>query len=227
MFEEYLSDTYIINFKCDEIKELIKEKKWRMMEGALCIESIYSFVRDEVKYSIPYKPNSKASDILKTMKGDSYTKALLLMALLRGSGIPARVHLYKVYKHLMFGILDKKHLKKLPDELNNFVVEAYLDGHWIGLEGVILDSKYILGIETILHNRTGAYIGYGLGVSDINNIDMSFNGETTYIRNKAISRDVGIYASPDEIVGKIACEFSLIDTFFINKKLAFIRKGRA
>ena len=226
MFEEYLSDTYIINFKCDEIKKLINEKKWRMMEGRECISSIYEFVRDEVKYSIPYKTNSKASIILKTMKGDSYTKAVLLMSLLRGSGIPARIHLYKVYKHLMFGILDKKHLKRLPDELNNFVVEAYFDKEWIGLEGVILDSQYVSGIKMILNNRTGAYIGYGLGVSDINNITNCFNATTTYIRNKAISQDVGIYSSPDEIVDKLACEFSPIDTFFINRKLEAIRKGR-
>ena len=226
MFSEFLLDTYILDFKCDEIKEIIKENKWRMMDAEEAIKAIYEFVRDRVKYSIPYKPNLKASDVLKIMKGDSYTKAIFLMALLRGSGIPARLHLYKVYKHLMFGILDKKHLHTLPDELNHFVVEAYLDKEWISLEGVILDSRYVDGLKEILLHRTGAYIGYGMGVNDINKIDIEYHHEGSFIRSRAISSDVGIYSSPDELSDRISCEFSLLNTFFINRKLKAIRNGK-
>ena len=227
MFEEYLKESYILDFKSEEIQELIKKRKWRRLEAYDCINEIYSFVRDEIIYTKLLKPNLRSSEVLKKGAGGPYTKAILLMSLLRGAGIPTRLHVYKVYKHLMFGILDKKHLRGLPEELSNYACEAYYDSRWIRLEGVILDKEYIMGLRERLNGRTGAYIGYGIGVSDVANIDIDFHGEDSLLQAKAMSSDGGVYSTPDEIVNRGICEFGLFDTYFINKNIKKIRRGRS
>ena len=127
----------------------------------------------------------------------------------------------------MFGILDKKHLKKLPDELPHYACEVYYDSKWISLEGVILDGEYIKGLSRRLEGRTGAYIGYGIGVSDIKHIDIDFHGSDVLMQAKAMSSEGGIYSTPDEIVGRGITELSFLDTYFINKNIEKIRKNRA
>ncbi len=224
MFEEYLKETYILDFKSEEIKSLIKEKKWRRMDAEECIRDIYLFVRDEIKYAKVFRPNLKSSDVLKRKKGGPYTKSILLMSLLRGAGIPTRLHVYKVYKHMMFGILDKKHLRKLPEEIPNYVCEAYYNSKWIRLEGAIIDKEYIDSIKRNLAGRTGAYIGYGIAVGDIQRLEVDFTGEDVLCQARAMSEDTGIYSSPDEIVGRNIWEFSTFDTFFINRNIKKIRE---
>ena len=93
----YLRSTSIVDCNntlvMEKAQELVKGQK-EIPNKAKCL---FYFVRDEIKYNL-YVPNDKpehyrASRILQEKEGFCIQKAVLLTALSRAVGIPARIHL--------------------------------------------------------------------------------------------------------------------------------------
>lgn len=100
----YLRPTPIID--CDNVS--ITQKAQELVDGKQEIpdkaKGLFYFVRDEIKYNLFVPSNKpeyfKASQTLKTGEGFCIQKAILLAALARVVGIPARLHIAAIRNHI-------------------------------------------------------------------------------------------------------------------------------
>lgn len=108
----YLEPTYYFDFEHESVQKLIadfKKDSWSDKEKTI---GIYTKVRDDWKYD-PYcislsKEKYKSSHIAQKQSGNCVEKSILLIACLRGLGIPARLHLGKVKNHIAVERLTEK-----------------------------------------------------------------------------------------------------------------------
>jgi transglutaminase-like putative cysteine protease len=132
--EKYLKCTEFID--CDN--KLIKDKAYKVTEGLQTDRekavALYYLVRDEVKHNA-YAPlydldRYKASKILEAGNGVCQQKAILLVALARAVGIPARIGLVDIRDHLISDTFREMigGVNILP--LHGYA-ELYIDGRWI------------------------------------------------------------------------------------------------
>lgn len=132
--ERYLKSTEIID--CDT--ESIKEKAQELTEGLKTDRdkavALFYFVRDKIKYD-PFSPgylfeDHKASTVLERHAGFCQHKAVLLVALARAAGIPARLGFADIRDHL-----SPRKLRELMGGDNLFTyhgyAELYIDGRWV------------------------------------------------------------------------------------------------
>ena len=131
--EQYLKPTPIID--CDHwtIKEKADELTKRQKEIKEKVRSLFYFVRDEIKYN-PYLPrylleHFRASNTLDRKDGFCVQKAVLLVALSRAVGIPARLGFAVIRNHL----LPEKMTKMLEGNIltDHGYAELYLHDRWI------------------------------------------------------------------------------------------------
>lgn len=131
--EEYLKPTPAIDCETGSIKEKAQELTSGQEKMAEKTKSLFYFVRDEIKYN-PFSPrylpeHYRASTILDRGEGYCVQKAVLLAALARAIGIPARLRFANIRNYLPFG--------KLAEimETNLFVYhgydELYIEGKWV------------------------------------------------------------------------------------------------
>ena len=131
--EEYLKPTPTIDCGTRSIKEKAQELTNRQEKITEKARSLFYFVRDEIKYN-PYSPrylpeHYRASTILDRGEGYCVQKAVLLAALARATGIPARLRFANIRNCLPS--------EKLIEEMgtNLFVYhgydELYIEGKWI------------------------------------------------------------------------------------------------
>jgi len=131
-WEKYLKATSIID--CDHwtIKEKADELTKSQKEIKEKARSLFYFVRDEIKYN-PYMPrylpeHFRASDTLLRKDGFCVQKAVLLVALSRAVGIPARIGFAVIRNHLLPEKMVKMiHSNTLPE---HGYAELYLKGRW-------------------------------------------------------------------------------------------------
>jgi transglutaminase-like putative cysteine protease len=147
--KRYLKSTDIID--CDA--ESIKEKTKTITEGletdkAKAIALFY-FVRDGIKFDAfapgYVKEHYKASTILERGKGYCQHKAVLLVALARAAGIPARLGYMDIRDHS----LPEKIRKMMAGDNRVFYhgyAELYVDGKWVQVSATF-------DLETCRRNR--------------------------------------------------------------------------
>ncbi len=129
----YLGHTYFID--CDAAS--IKEKSAELTAG---IEGekekairIFHFVRDEIRYDI-YSPRSndadfKASHVLAAGEGYCVQKAVLLVALARAAGIPARLRFAEIRSYLTSpALVEKRGSNVFP---YHGLTDLNIDGRWV------------------------------------------------------------------------------------------------
>ena len=131
--EEYLKPTPAIDCDTRSIKEKAQELTGGQEKITEKAKSLFYFVRDEIKYD-PYSPrylpeHYRASTILDRGEGYCVQKAVLLAALARAAGIPARLRFANIRNHLHFGKLSE------IMRTNLFVYHGYdelfIEGRWI------------------------------------------------------------------------------------------------
>jgi transglutaminase-like putative cysteine protease len=130
---EYLKPTPIIDCDAPSIQEKQKELTG---EGKSFIEkaqSLFYFVRDEIRYN-PYLPrylpeHFRASETLSRRKGFCIQKAVLLIALSRSAGIPARPGFAVLRNH----ILPPKMATLLEGDIlpDHGYAELWLNDKWV------------------------------------------------------------------------------------------------
>ncbi|CAM1362843.1 transglutaminase-like domain-containing protein [Tenacibaculum xiamenense] len=132
---KYLKATDYLNFKHESIQKLVKEFKEDSFTNKEKVIGLYKKVRDKWRYD-PYtisllKESYKASVIAEKTSGNCVEKSVLLVACLRGVGIPARLHLGKVKNHIAVERLTEKFGS---NELTpHGMVNVYLNGKWLKL----------------------------------------------------------------------------------------------
>ena len=229
----YLQETALLDFTHTALQNLIKEKQWNGMGEKEKILSIYNFVRDEIGFGFNTQDTLSASTILPEGYGQCNTKAILFMALLRGVGVPCRLHGFTVDKNLQAGIMVGKVFDALPDEIMHTWTEVYFEGRWFTMEGLILDVPYLTGLQKQFVDKTGDFSGYGVASSSLRDPQIYWYGDNdTYIQREGIVQDFGVFDDPDSFFSQYsqglneddAKLFANVLRHTINEKISEIRE---
>jgi hypothetical protein len=141
--------------------------------------------------------NLPASAVLADGIGQCNTKGTLLMALLRGTGIPCRLHGFTIDKRLQNGPLRGLAYWLAPRSILHSWVEARFEERWVNLEGFILDRAYLGALQQRFADHRGLFCGYGVATQDLQRRAVDWNGDDTYIQKDGINHDFGVFESPD------------------------------
>lgn len=123
--KRYLKETRMLDFSNPSIKNLINVKRWNEQDEFNRLKFIYNFVRDEVEFGYNADDNIPASKVLKDGYGQCNTKGTLFMALLRGCGIPCRVHGFMIDKQIQKGAMSGFVYKNAPQNILHSWVEVF------------------------------------------------------------------------------------------------------
>ncbi len=215
-----LVETHLLDYNHPKMQQLIADRKWAEKDEFERIKRIYSFVKDEILFGYNPKDEFKASEILKQGYGQCNTKAILLMALLRGVGIPTRLHGFLIDKTMQKGALVGLTYLLAPAKVSHTWVEVYYNANWIVLEGVIPDESFYNAVKDQLQKRDDGYYGYAIAVKDKCADNFCFAGKDTYSQSLAITDDLGIYDSPELFFEKYNNTPTLLKQFLFEKILS-------
>ncbi len=208
--EQYLKETLLLDYNHPSIKNLIQEKEWHKFSDIEKVKQIYNFVRDEIQFGYNLKDSIPASTVFNDGYGQCNTKATLLMALLRAVKIPTRLHGFTIDKSLQKGAIDGIWYKLSPQNILHSWVEVYVNESWFILEGVILDKEYLTNLQKMYKNPSNIFCGFGVFTENFENPPIDWNLSNTYIQDKGINQDFGIFDSPDDFYNQHQQQLSFI-----------------
>ncbi|AFN47557.1 transglutaminase family protein [Arachnia propionica] len=192
----HLGPTPMLDLDHPRLRELVERRGWVVLEPRARIGAVYDFVRNEIPFGYNASDLLPASRVLDDGHGQCNTKATLLMALLRATGIECRFHGATIRKELQKGVVTGLSYVLAPGEILHSWAEARFEDRWVGLEGVILDSGYLRGLRRSVRSE-GEVLGYGAGTEDIADPPVVWCGMETAIQKTGIARDLGIFDDPD------------------------------
>ena len=131
---DYLTETKMLDYSNENIKQLIRERKWSDMAEFERLKAIYTFVRDEILFGYNVDDSVPASRVLRDGYGQCNTKGTLFMALLRACDIPCRVHGFTIDKKLQKGAMTGIVYRNAPQNVFHSWVEVYFENRWYELE---------------------------------------------------------------------------------------------
>ncbi len=199
---DLLKSTPILDYENSIVQSLVSERGWQKLEEYDKIKRIYNFVRDEILFGYNQDDAISASQVLRDGYGQCNTKANLFMALLRAVGIPNRMHGFTIHKALQKGAITGLWYILSPKNILHSWVEVYHKGSWYNLEGLILDRDYLTALQQKFKNCTATFCGYGAYTENLSQPPIEWHTAHTYIQDKGINQDFGLFNSPDEFYQK-------------------------
>ena len=229
--DTHRASTPLLNFEDASIQNLIDSRGWKELPTSDRIGAIYDFVRDEIAFGYNTSDDLPASAVLADGYGQCNTKTTLLMALLRGAGIPCRFHGATIHKELQKGVVEGFFYRLAPESIIHSWAEIEFDGQWVGLEGVILDAPYLDGLRETVAKDGGEFLGYGAGTEDIDDPPIEWCGTDTAIQATGVNQDFGVFDNPDDfyenhganLSGPKAVLFKSLIRHKMNRKVGSIR----
>ena len=220
MKDRYLRKTAMLDYDHMSIRTLINERGWTAMDEFERIGSIYDYVRNEILFGYNRSDLLRASEVLSDGYGQCNTKAVLLMALLRATGIPCRLHGTEVSKCFQKGAATGIVALLAPGTIVHTWVEVFFNNKWVALEGVITDEPYIRAVKEMNKDVTGAFARYAVSVPDLKGLSLEWKGEDIFVQNRSVVKDFGVFDDPDhffeehqQTIGKL-------------KNIAYVHYGR-
>lgn len=213
MDKKFLEPTKMLNYKSQKLQELIKSRKWNELDEYNKINSVYDFVQNEILLGYNREDTLTAEQVLVERYGQCNTKATLLMALLRGVGIPCRLHGFEVSKEFQRGATTALISFFAPKHIIHTWAEVYYNNQWLALEGVITDKRYFDVIKRKHKHEKGEFKRFAIATQNLSSLRIDWNGEATYVQNAAIVTDLGIWNNPDEFFSKYAQNFGKLKHF--------------
>lgn len=210
---QYLQETKMLDFSNPSIQKIIAMKHWKEKNEFDRLQSIYSFVKDDIEFGYNVDDAIPASKVLEDGYGQCNTKGTLFMALLRACEIPCRIHGFTIDKKLQKGVMSGFVYQNAPQNIFHSWVEVYFEDRWYELEALILDQQYLSKLQKKFANYTGSFCGYGVAVKDFQQPITDFDRNNTYIQSEGITQDFGVYDSPDELLKKHHQEVTGIKAF--------------
>lgn len=130
---EDLQPTYYLDFDTPAVKKKAQEVTAGKKTDVEKAVALFYFVRDTIPYKIifdiPGNHYFKASETLKRGDGFCMPKAVLLAAMARSVGVPARLHFADIVNHIVPDYIAERLKSKLMTYHN--YVEFFLDGKWV------------------------------------------------------------------------------------------------
>ena len=198
----YLKATKILDFNTPIIQQLVEDRGWRAMNTVQAVGSIYDFVRDEILFGYNTDDAISASQVLTDGYGQCNTKANLFMALLRSAGIPNRIHGFTINKALQKGAITGIWYQLAPENILHSWVEVLVGDEWFNLEGIIVDRPFLSALQSKFSDCKTTFCGYGVYTDSFQNPQINWQLNHTYIQEKGINQDFGVFATPDEFYRK-------------------------
>lgn len=198
---ELLRATPLLDFGAPTITALLETRAWLGLGPSDRLGAAYAFIRDEILFGYSAADDLPASRVLADGYGQCNTKGTLLMALLRGLGIPCRLHGFTVHKSLQRGVVPPAFYQLAPRDVLHSWIEVRHGERWIVLEGFILDAGYIHGVQSMFPTERGAFCGYGVGTARLADPPVAWRGEDTFIQKEGINADLGLFSDPDAFYG--------------------------
>ena len=126
----YLVATPLIDAETPSIKEKVRDLVTKQQNSTETAKSIFYFVRDEIKYN-PYAEffPLEASTTLERGNGFCIQKAILLTAMQRAAGIPARLGFADIRNYLISEKMER--IQKGNLFLFHGFTELYINDKWI------------------------------------------------------------------------------------------------
>lgn len=164
---------------------------------------IFEYVRNHILFGFPpVWDRVKASDTIRYGTGYCNTKSILLVALCRAVGIPAKLHFGLIRMQIMNHIFPNWVFRFMPESASHSWVDVQLDHSWIPVDAHILDEKFLRGAQCLLQkNRVD--IGYGIAqplMSDMTDWRSGFVQTHAVITDQGVWEDAAPYYSGDGYV---------------------------
>lgn len=231
MSSECLSATPLLDFEAASIQSLIVGRAWPHYNAHEKIGAAYNFVRNEILFGYNANDALPASRVLADGYGQCNTKGTLLMALLRGLGIPCRFHGFTIDKGLQRGVVPELFYPLAPRDIIHSWVEVFYENQWLNLEGFILDEAVLTALQDHFPERT-TLCAYGAGTDCLRTPRVNWTGTSTYIQRTGINRDFGVFSDPDafyknhqQLSGVRGMLYRLFVRHWMNHRVAKIRQG--
>lgn len=219
---KYLEETYLLDYSHNKIQDLIRQNNWFSMSEYDKILNAYNFVRDSIEFGYNIDDNIPASQILSDGYGQCNTKGILFMALLRSLNVPCRMHGFLIDKTMQKGAMKGIYYSLAPKEIVHIWVEIFYNNQWLNLEGFILDIKYLNNLQNKFSECIGSFCGYGVATKTFQKPPIDWNNNSTYIQSEGITKDLGIFDSPDHFFTKHHQDLNFIKKFFYQKIVRYL-----
>lgn len=162
--------------------------------------AVYAYVKRMPLGRTLRRRQRTASEVLRAGTGDAPEKATLLVAMLRVLGIPARIRVVALHSPMVRGLGMSILRPARP------IVEAWLEGRWVGTDTYIFDANYVAAARQRLRDE-GAEVGYGIHVHGA----MLWDGHHgCYLgghppdEDPAVAQDMGCFSDPAEFLASRA-----------------------
>mgnify|MGYP001048107364 CR=1 FL=1 len=152
--ERFLSETSYLNYSHPLVSDLLESIDQPSELDRARARLLHDYVRDAIPFGFS-KPfyDMSASDVLRAGRGFANNKATLLIALLRGAGIPARHKFVSLSSGVLTGLLGTG-----GPFLDHSLVEIYLEGRWIAFDSFVTDRAFFWGAQALI----GSDLGFGV-----------------------------------------------------------------
>lgn len=211
--DTYLKETKILDYSNASIQKLLEQRGWENLDTVAKVQAIYNFVRDEIKFGYNVSDYISASQVLNDGYGQCNTKATLLMALLRATDVPNRIHGFTIDKALQKGAITGIWYRLSPKNILHSWVEVWVNEQWYFLEGVILDKPYLTKLQEQNSDCKTTFCGFGVYSDNFENPPIEWNLNNTFIQDKGINRDFGVFDTPDAFYAKHQQELNAFKKF--------------
>jgi hypothetical protein len=157
------------------------------------LESIFYFVRDGIEFGFPPTwDRVKASEVVESGIGYCNTKATLLIALCRASGILARAHCGLISIEIMRGVFPSFSFPFLPKAGGHTWCDVQIDDHWRPIDSYINDQPFYESAKRCLA-ESGRKLGYSISFLE-GRSSCEFNfGDKGFVHMGAVLEDHGVW----------------------------------
>lgn len=202
----YLKASEYCDLESRNMKSLVSSLIHQDMTLGQKYMTIFYFVKNNIWFAGAPGNVVYASETVRQGKGSGCSKSILIVAMLRMVGIPARFTAY-IMGCSVYSKLVPQYMKRfMPDRYLHLRPEARWKKRWVSLEGCILDKNYL---ECLMSNfpLSNSTWGYGLGYqgttsrfsAEINawdgESDINFLGERVIVK-------LGEVLNPAEVIKK-------------------------
>lgn len=193
--------------------------------------AVFQYIRSMPFRTISDPTAVTASRVLRAGYGDSHSKGMLFISMLRGLRIPARMRIVDLGPAFLYGILDTD-----GRCVSHAISEVYLEGRWSRVDAYCVDLKLGLAARARLIGE-GRRLGYGVHL----NGQVAWDGHHDAFGQFSLSdpsslplEDLGVYDDPAQL---LACGLAprmnwagqarwTISTALVNRRLSALRRSR-
>ena len=195
----YLEETAMLNYSEASIQSLINAQNWLNLSENERVKAIYNYVRNDVRFGYNFGGDTPtASEVLAEGLGQCNTKSTLVMALLRGCGVPCRLRGSIIGNRLQKEAVGRLAYMFAPKNIIHTWVEVLYENRWVSMEGVIVDVPMLKSVQNKFSDVQGRFVGYAIATSCLSAPKVEWNGEDTFIQNEGIVEDYGCFDNPDD-----------------------------